>query len=91
MFLHSCAALMAELSDMRENFELDVRDYLYVIVELPAHVLTFAALLINLIGALSDEDESSLIATPSRATAARELFAIAVVLQWACGCCVCCK
>ena len=45
-----------------------------VLVELPAHVLTVSALLVNLVGAHQGEE--------GLATAGRVLFAIAVILQW---------
>eukprot|EP00966_Prymnesium_polylepis_P012752 293157-Prymnesium_polylepis.1 len=61
------------------NVDLYVRDALKVFVELPAHTFTVSALLINVVGTFSGEDLSD---SPALASAAQQLFAIGLVLQW---------
>eukprot|EP00966_Prymnesium_polylepis_P160116 3701457-Prymnesium_polylepis.1 len=61
------------------NVDLYIRDALKLFVELPAHTFTVSALLINVIGTFSGEDLSD---SPDLASAAQQLFAIGLVLQW---------
>ena len=74
LLLHAVAGLIAELSEMN-SVELYLKDGLNVFIELPARALTVAALLINVIGGADTEDLHV-------ATAGKELFAIALALQW---------
>ena len=78
LLLHSLAAMLGELLDAASgaSLELYFRDPINTIIELPAHVLTFSALLINLIG-------GHFLEQPHLASSGRGLFAVGVVLQWA--------
>ena len=78
LLLHSLAAMLGELLDAASggSLELYFRDPINTIIELPAHVLTFSALLINLIG-------GHFLEQSHLASAGRGLFAVGVVLQWA--------
>eukprot|EP00966_Prymnesium_polylepis_P159169 3678616-Prymnesium_polylepis.1 len=77
LFLHALAGLGNELMEVvKGNIESYLCDTLNVFIELPAHVFTVAALFI-----LVRHDTE--YARDGTATSAREVYAIAVLLQWA--------